>query len=77
MTEINIKIKLTDELKTMLDTFCYELGKTAVEFIEFKVGNQLHQIVKGAIIDDFEKQVIDGKIFEVTVESAGGDNENG
>ena len=62
---------------TLKQKACADLSEPSDKFIEFKVCNLLRQIVKGAIIDDFEKQVIDGKVFEVTVENAGGNNENG
>ena len=88
MTEINIKIKLTDDVKAMLDKFCYELEETAEEFIESRVDSLIGDIVKAVLfenallekdeaVENFDNQVKSGNVFSVTVENAGGNNENG
>ena len=77
MTEINIKIKLTDDVKTAIDNYVFDLEETTEEFIESRVEDLIGKIAKEAIIDAFDNQVKSGKVFSVTVESSGVDNENG
>ena len=77
MTEINIKIKLTDDVKTAIDNYVFDLEETTEEFIESRVEDLILKIAKVAIVDAFNNQVKSGKVFSVTVESSGVDNENG
>ena len=77
MTEINVKIKLTDDVKTAIDNYVFDLEETSEEFIESRVEDLILKIAKEAIIDAFDNQVKSGKVFGVTVESSGVDNENG